>query len=222
MSEIVPPQRNEAWLNSDLTPTLRFAEYVESMTGTSNSTQISITNLDDGVSTSARVAAGNLEKDLDDLIGTMQAPLYAKVAQLEKKLSEMTATMEPPLAAKVGELEKELTGVMSTMQVPTRASEPLPDLSFTTPMVFREFVPIVKNTAYTAVDGDFVEANSKAVITLDSSAGFNDQVIIANGDGSKITVMGDIKYSSVVTSLTMRNKGTSLHFHKFGGYWRAR
>lgn len=91
------------------------------------------------------------------------------------------------------------------------------------------FVGKVKVTAYTAINKDWIEARSKAVIKLPSNPLANDQVIISNGDGSLIKIMGngnDIKYTTTDTSINIRNQGTSLHFQLFRyqdtRYWRAR
>ena len=86
----------------------------------------------------------------------------------------------------------------------------------------REFYAAVKTENYTAIDGDFIEARNGITVTLDPSAGLNDQIIIANGDGSKITVSGQIRYTKEDSSILIRQKGTSLHFQNFGDYWRIR
>ena len=88
--------------------------------------------------------------------------------------------------------------------------------------IVKEFYAAKKSAAYTAVDSDYIEANNSAIITLDPNADLNDQIIIANGDGSKITVMGNIKYTRLDSSLISRAEGDSFHFQNFGGYWRIR
>lgn len=89
-----------------------------------------------------------------------------------------------------------------------------------------DFYSSVKSGSYTAVNRDFVEARNKAIITLDPNAEANTQIMVANGDGSRITVMGNIKFTSLDTSMIINNMGTNIHFHKFvdenNDYWRAR
>jgi len=93
----------------------------------------------------------------------------------------------------------------------------------------REFLPKIKSINYTAFDGDFVEARNGVTIKLDDKAKYNDQMIIANGDGTPITLDGqtiDIKYLTTSKTLIMNNQGTSFHLHLFvegsTKYWRAR
>lgn len=88
--------------------------------------------------------------------------------------------------------------------------------------ILKEFYAASKSADYTAVDSDYIEANNRAIITLDPNADLNDQVIIANGDGSRIKVVGSIKYTKLDSSLFINNKGSSFHFQFFGDYWRIR
>jgi hypothetical protein len=88
--------------------------------------------------------------------------------------------------------------------------------------IVKEFYAAKKSAAYTAVDSDYIEANNRAIITLDPNADLNDQIIIANGDGSRIKVLGAIKYTRLDSSMFISNQGTSLHFQFFGDYWRIR
>jgi hypothetical protein len=90
------------------------------------------------------------------------------------------------------------------------------------PVVDKQFYSAIKTVNYTAVDGDFIEAQKKAVITLDPNATTDDQIVVANGDGTQIKVVGTIKYRQLETSLFIGNQGTSLHFQYFGDYWRVR
>lgn len=91
-----------------------------------------------------------------------------------------------------------------------------------------EFVGKIKNTNYTAENKDWVEARSGITISLPTDPLSNHQVIVSNGDGSKITVNGNgknIKYSKTDTTLITKRKGTSLHFLFFidssETYWRV-
>jgi hypothetical protein len=86
----------------------------------------------------------------------------------------------------------------------------------------KEFYSDVKSADYTAIDGDFIEARNSCIITLDPEATTDDQIIVANGDGTKIKVVGAIKYTSLDDSLITSNMGSSFHFQYFGDYWRIK
>ena len=90
------------------------------------------------------------------------------------------------------------------------------------PICGKEFFGAIKESTYTAVDGDFIEARNNAFINLDPHAAINDQLIIANGDGSRITIVGDVKYKSLENKTILTKQGTSLYLHNFGEYWRIR
>ena len=111
------------------------------------------------------------------------------------------------------------TDFIETITTLTNDNEQIEDLI---PLTAKNFYSAVKTVSYTAVDGDFIEAQNNAIITLDPNANIDDQIMVANGDGSKIKVLGDIKYTKLDTSLFMNNQGTSLHFQYFGEYWRIR
>ena len=79
----------------------------------------------------------------------------------------------------------------------------------------------------TAVDNDFIEANSSIIVYLPLNPRKSSQVIVANGDGSVITVDGngnDIKFTKLDTELKIRTMGTTIVFQWFqdGPYWRPR
>jgi hypothetical protein len=90
----------------------------------------------------------------------------------------------------------------------------------------RDFYSTIKSADYTAVSGDFVEARDNCIITLDPNADADDQIIVANGDGTRITVLGDIKFTRLDTKMFIRRQGTSMHFQMFVDgmtkYWRIR
>ena len=90
----------------------------------------------------------------------------------------------------------------------------------------RAFYSTIKDSNYTAVDSDFVEARCHCIITLDANADADAEIIIANGDGTRITVLGDIKYTRTDSKLFINQQGTSLHFQMFvdgtAKYWRIR
>lgn len=85
----------------------------------------------------------------------------------------------------------------------------------------KTFKVLEKNLNYTAVDGDFIEATSRAEITLDPNSEENDDIIVANGDSTLIKVLGRVKVGGKIeTTINIRRAGTSLHFKKFKDYWR--
>ena len=118
MAEIIPPQRNEAWLNPDNTPTLRFAEFIESLTTGANEAVTNITTIDDGVSNSAYALAGENEKRLDELAATIQAPLLARIGHLEKALSNLADSTIISPVAKIGQLEQKISDMEASMITP--------------------------------------------------------------------------------------------------------
>ena len=92
------------------------------------------------------------------------------------------------------------------------------------------FITTVKTQDSTAKNKDFFEARNSITVKLPANARRSDEVIVANGDGSKITIDGNgnnIKYTTTDTSVIMRSQGTSLHFHFFidnvsgDSYWRV-
>jgi hypothetical protein len=82
---------------------------------------------------------------------------------------------------------------------------------------------------YTAKNKDFIEANNGITVKLPANPVINSEIIIANGDGSLITIDGNgtnIKYISVSQTMITSNMGSSWHFHLFDNgtdkYWRPR
>jgi len=92
------------------------------------------------------------------------------------------------------------------------------------------FISKIKSSDYTAKRKEWIEARSRATIKLPENADRDTEVMVANGDGSRITVDGngtDIKYTSTDTTFIMGNEGSSYHFHLFVDnpnntrYWRV-
>jgi hypothetical protein len=93
----------------------------------------------------------------------------------------------------------------------------------------RYFTSAISSIDYIAIAGDWVEARNGITVYLPFDAEENDEVIVANGDGSTITIDANgnsIKYTTTDTSMTTSNQGTSLHFQLFvdgsNSYWRIR
>lgn len=93
------------------------------------------------------------------------------------------------------------------------------------------FNTIIKTTNYTAKNRDFVEARNRITVKFPKNARRGDEIIVANGDGSKITIDGNgnnIKYDSTDSTFTTSRNGSSFHFHFFidndnsENYWRIR
>jgi hypothetical protein len=101
------------------------------------------------------------------------------------------------------------------------------NLDLSTTVAFVQFSPKTKTADYTALDFDFIEAENGATIKLPQYPDDGSEVIIANGDGTKITVDGNgrkIKRKNSTDTLSTTSKGTTLHFQYFvdRGYWRTR
>ena len=89
----------------------------------------------------------------------------------------------------------------------------------------------VKNTNYTAKNREYIEANGNVTIKLPENAVSGDEVMVANGDGTRIRVDGNgnkIKYTTEADIFNIVRVGSSKHFHFFkdnpnnAGYWRVR
>ena len=87
------------------------------------------------------------------------------------------------------------------------------------------FTAVEVSQDYTAANLDYVETTGNVTIRLDDVANSNDEIIIANGDGGKVTVdaqSSTINYTTNEQKLIIRRKGTSLHFQRFENHWRIR
>ena len=94
-----------------------------------------------------------------------------------------------------------------------------------------QFNTLVKQNDYTAKNKDYVEGRSNAYLKFPENAKRGDEVMFANGDGSRIILDGNsnnIKYTSIDTIFIIDKMGSSFHFHFFEDnvlnerYWRAR
>ncbi len=94
-----------------------------------------------------------------------------------------------------------------------------------------KFNTLIKLVDYTAKNKDYVEGRGNITLKFPANAVRGDEVIFANGNDGTIKLDGngnDIKYTSTDTTLIMRNKGTSFHFHFFEDndlnerYWRVK
>ena len=77
---------------------------------------------------------------------------------------------------------------------------------------------------YTAVDGDFINAKSNAQITFPQYPESNSVIIVRNGDGSSIKLIGNGKNMNSESTGQLTRKGTSIEFHYFidSDEWFAR
>jgi hypothetical protein len=82
-------------------------------------------------------------------------------------------------------------------------------------MVPVEFRAVTKNSNYTAIDHDFVNAKQGATITLDSTPPENAVIIIRNGDGSEIKINGGGKTINESSTFRIRKKHTTRVFQYF-------
>jgi hypothetical protein len=91
-------------------------------------------------------------------------------------------------------------------------------------LVPKEFRAVTKSSSYTAIDHDFVNAKQGATITLDSTPPENAIIILRNGDGSKIKMIGGGKTINGSSAGTIYRKGTALTLQYFidSDEWVAR
>jgi len=73
---------------------------------------------------------------------------------------------------------------------------------------------------YTAINGDQIEAITKANITLDSNAIIGDTVRVSNADGSNVQVTGSIALNKIHSAVEITRQGSSYLFEKYDSYWR--
>jgi len=145
----------------------------------------------------------SLKKQVDEINNVIDSPIMdAKVKTIQAKLSEIESHFD----------NSQLHAAIKQLKIDTSG-----------------FIGKVKTADYTAENKDWIEARNGISISLPANPLVNDQVIVSNGDGSTIKVLGngnDIKYTKTDTSVNIRNKGTSLHFQLFQDqstkYWRIR
>ena len=77
---------------------------------------------------------------------------------------------------------------------------------------------------YTAVDGDFINATSNAQITFPKYPTENSVIIVRNGDGSTIKLIGNGKNMNGESTGQLTRKSTSIEFYYFidSDEWFAR
>ena len=107
-----------------------------------------------------------------------------------------------------------------------RELEQIEDLIPTTRV--RELYSKIVTADYTAVNNDICDIRSKSIVTLDSSAQWNDQIITSIGDSTGVKVMSDIELryrGKRAKEFVFRREGTSVHWYLFSSgtekYWRA-
>ncbi len=130
------------------------------------------------------------------------------------------------LASKIKALNLRLSE-FDTLTDNARLSSSLKDTDIRT----ANFISKIKITNFTAVNKDWVEARKNITVKLPENAQRDDEIMISNGDGSKITVDGNgnnIKFTKTDPCFITRNKGSSYHFQYFEDntlnerYWRVR
>jgi len=78
-----------------------------------------------------------------------------------------------------------------------------------------DFNAVTMVTNYAANDFDFVNAKSKAIISLTSSPTANSVIIVRNGDNSLIKIDGNGKKINGFDDAKIRREGTTLVLHYF-------
>lgn len=144
-----------------------------------------------------------LSKQVEEIQHTINSPILdAKVKLMQKRLDELDSHFDNySLSALVNEIDFRTSSFNAT----------------------------IKTTNYTAKNKDYVEARNGITVFLPENSVRGDEIMIANGDGSLITVLGngtDIKYKRTDDTFVTRNIGSSYHFHLFvdnpNKYWRVR
>ena len=74
---------------------------------------------------------------------------------------------------------------------------------------------ITVNTSYTAQANDFINAKGGTTITFPKYPDDGDIIVIRNGDGSAIKLLGNGKSLNGSTTGTLRRKGTAIEFYYF-------
>ena len=83
---------------------------------------------------------------------------------------------------------------------------------------------VTVNNNYTALDGDFINAKANAQITFPQYPIENSVIIVRNGDGSTIKLIGNGKNMNGESTGVLTRKGTSIEFYYFieSDEWFAR
>ena len=120
----------------------------------------------------------------------------------------------------------ETSSTSSEYQAHKRELEQTEDLIPTTRV--REFYSTIVTSNYTAVNNDFCDIRNGSTVTLDSNAGWNDQIITTNGDGTsvKVTSTIELRYKGQRgNTISIRSEGTSIQWFLFSSdtekFWRA-
>jgi len=79
----------------------------------------------------------------------------------------------------------------------------------------REFRGVTVSSNYTAVPWDWVKAKSRSTVTFPKYPENGDEIIVANGDGSKITLDGNGKNINGSNTGKIQLKYTSIRFKYF-------
>lgn len=80
---------------------------------------------------------------------------------------------------------------------------------------FRVFNAVSTNTSYTANNWDWINAKNSSSITLPTYPEINAEVIIRNGDGSRINLDGNGRLINGSSTGELRRKGTCIKFKYF-------
>jgi len=83
---------------------------------------------------------------------------------------------------------------------------------------------VTTSVNYTALDGDFINAKANAQITFPEYPNENAVIIVRNGDGSNIKLVGNGKNMNGESTGLITRLGTSIEFHYFidSDEWFAR
>lgn len=87
--------------------------------------------------------------------------------------------------------------------------------------VMREWRGVTVSSNYTAVPWDWINAKSRATITFPKYPADGDEIIVANGDGSRISLDGNGKNINGSSNGKIQLKYTSIRFKYFLTEWLA-
>ena len=131
---------------------------------------------------------------------TFQIPvLYSRTESLQEEVSELKSDFE--LYSRVESLQEEVSELKAEL-----------DIAISQKIDFRS---VTTSSNYTAVDHDFINATSRVTITMPAYPSENDVIIVRNGDGTRITLLGNGRNINGESIGYIRKKGTSLYLQYF-------
>ena len=137
--------------------------------------------------------------------------------QLERILEQLYGFSTTDLVGGVDESSANENQIALLLGLVSDLSVAVADLASDThgQLVPQEYRAVTVTTNYTALDKDFVNAKSGATITLPQFPNENATIIIRNGDGSRVRILGDSKKINNSYIVDITRQGTSLTIQYF-------